>query len=275
MSHCAKPTNFEQKLGVKGLVIVFLAYFVRSARRTFLMNYKVVPMQKMKVGTCPHGLPAGACPICSGMGGGGGGSSKARRVPSEMSWDECVAAGRMIQAQKLAQQKKDVAMQAQLHASLNLSGKLENMAQKIASFAEKIGEFAQKVQSSSIPKIISQPLALAAKMIIPVLNLLKNIPLIAQKAINFVQAKFADISDKLSAVFGELKNATEKKISDKFKDFRKKLKSFLGVLEPTEVDEIEDEDKRIEEAKRLFDMKKTLLDIEEKYKMKEEAHARS
>lgn len=235
------------------------------------MNYKVAPMQKMKVGTCPHGLPAGACPICSGMGGGGGGSSKARRVPSEMSWDECVAAGRMIQAQKLAQQKKDVAMQAQLHASLNLSGKLENMAQKIASFAEKIGDFAQKIQSSSIPKMISQPLALAAKLVIPVLNLLKNIPLIAQKAINFVQAKFADISDKLSAVFGELKSATDKKISDKFKDFRKKFKSLFGVLEPSDVDDIEDEDKRIEEAKRLFDMKSLFTSIHKKFSSKGDA----
>ena len=24
-----------------------------------------------KIGTCPHGLPMGACPICNGMGGGG------------------------------------------------------------------------------------------------------------------------------------------------------------------------------------------------------------
>ena len=24
-----------------------------------------------RIGTCPHGLPMGACPICNGMGGGG------------------------------------------------------------------------------------------------------------------------------------------------------------------------------------------------------------
>ena len=82
------------------------------------MNYKLAPgqmfIQKTKIGTCPHGLPAGACPICSGMGGGGGSSRKTTKAAGEMSWDECVAVGQMLKAQRLAQQKRDMAMQAQL-----------------------------------------------------------------------------------------------------------------------------------------------------------------
>lgn len=234
------------------------------------MNYKLVSVQHAKVGTCPHGLPAGACPICSGMGGGGGSSRKTSKAAGEMSWDECVAVGQMLKAQRLAQQKRDIAMQAELHAPLNTASKLENMAQKIASLAEKLTDFAQKIQTRAIPKLISQPLALVAKLAVPLLNLLKEIPLITQKTINFVQEKLADISDKLNAMFGELKNATEKKISEKFKDFKKKAKSIFGIFEPSEVDDIDDEDKKIEEAKRLFDLKTTLSNIKEKFTNKKD-----
>lgn len=33
-----------------------------------------------RIGTCPHGLPMGACPICNGMGGGGG---SVKKTPSQ------------------------------------------------------------------------------------------------------------------------------------------------------------------------------------------------
>ncbi len=200
------------------------------------MNFSPTSVHKTKVGTCPHGLPQGACPICSGMGGGGGGSSKKIERPAgEMSWDECVAVGQMLKAQKLAQQKRDIAMQAQLHAPLNITTKLENMAQKIANFAQKLNEFVQKPQST--PTLMSKTLVFTAKLVIPAVNILKNIPILAQKAINFVKEKLTDISDKLNAVFGELKISIEKKISDRFKDFRKKNKSLFNIFEPLDVKE--------------------------------------
>jgi len=201
------------------------------------MNFSPTSVHKTKVGTCPHGLPLGACPICSGMGGGGGGggSKKVERPAGEMSWDECVAVGQMLKAQKLAQQKRDIAMQAQLHAPSNITTKLENIAQKIAVFAQKLNEFVQKPQST--PTLISKTLVFTAKLVIPTVNILKNIPILAQKAINFVKEKLTDISDKLNAVFGELKTAIEKKISDRFKDFRKKNKSLFTIFEPLDVKE--------------------------------------
>ena len=55
-----------------------------------------------KIGTCPHGLPMGACPICNGMGGGG--SVKRDNKPREMTWNECYAIGQMLKAQKLARE---------------------------------------------------------------------------------------------------------------------------------------------------------------------------
>ena len=57
-----------------------------------------------KVGTCPHGLPLGACPICDGMAGGN--STTKRDIPrnvGEMSYNQCAAIGAMLRAQKKCQ----------------------------------------------------------------------------------------------------------------------------------------------------------------------------
>lgn len=53
------------------------------------------------------------------------------------------------------------------------------------------------------------------------MNLIKALPALINKAINFVKEKLTDISDKLNAMLGELKNSVEKKISEAFKDFKK------------------------------------------------------
>lgn len=225
------------------------------------MKLPVTPIPKSKVGSCPHGLPMGACPICNGMGGGGGGSKKAGKAAGEMSWDECFAVGQMLKAQKLAQQQRNLAMQGQGPMVANLPTRLENMAFKMAAFSEKITDFVQKLQSGSIPKLISKPLILALKIALPILNIIKNMPLVLQNTMTVIREKLVDISDKLNAVFGELKNSIEKKISDRFKDFKKKAKSLFGIFEPTE---IEDEDKKIEESKRLFEMKTVFQSIKEK-----------
>lgn len=224
------------------------------------MNISLSSIQKPKGGCCPHGLPMGACPICSGAGGGGGSSKKVGN-PGEMSWDECVAMGNVLKAQRLAQQQRNLAMQGQTAA--NAMNRLENMADKIANLAQKLSDFAQKIQSQAKPNLMSKTLALAAKIAIPLLNILKDIPLVIQKTITAIQQKLADISDKLNAIFGELKNSTEKKISDKLKDFKKKFKSIFGVFESVEA---EDEEKKIEDTKRLFELKTVTDFIKEKLK---------
>lgn len=197
-------------------------------------------IHKAKSGSCPHGCPLGACPICNGMGGGGGKcggvAEGSRKANGEMSWDQCFAIWQqMLKAQKAVQQDKMV--QTQIQVPLNTVSMLENMAQKIAGLAEKLSNFIQNNQIQSMPKIISKPLMFAAKIAIPVLNVLKNIPVLIQNTINLVREKFADISDKLNAFFGELKNSTEKKISDRLKDFKKKFKSLFGIGEVQDAEE--------------------------------------
>lgn len=229
------------------------------------MNVSIPSIQKNKIGTCPHGLPAGACPICNGMGGGGGATKKADLRAGEMSWDECYAVWQqMLKAKDLAQQKRNEALQSQMQNQISFTSKLENVAQKIANLSEKLVNFVQKTQAN--PTIKSKLLALTAKIAIPILNVLKNIPIFAQKAITFIKEKLTDISDKLNAVFGELKNAVEKKISERLKDFKKKFKSIFGIFEP---EEIEDEEKKVEKNKRVFEFKNIFKLIKNKKEIKD------
>ena len=53
------------------------------------MSTQVPNVNKASSGLCPHGLPPGACPICSNMGGGG--STRVGERPQkagEMSEDD-------------------------------------------------------------------------------------------------------------------------------------------------------------------------------------------
>lgn len=228
------------------------------------MNIQPPSAQKSKIGTCPHGLPQGACPICSGIGG----SKKPEKKPeSEMSWDECYAVWQQIlKAKELTQQKRNEVIQNQMQAQVNFTSKLENASQKITTLTEKLTTLVQK--TSSTPAIMSKPVIFAAKLAIPILNVLKNIPILAQKTVNFAKEKLADISDKLNAIFGELKNSTEKKISDKLKNSKKKFKSIFGIFEN---EDVADEEKKIEENKRHFEMKTILNSIKEKISYKKSA----
>lgn len=230
------------------------------------MKLALSATQKNKIGTCPHGLPQGACPICSGMGGGGGGGSskKADKSSNEMSWSECyVAWQQILKAKDNSLQRKNESIQAQMISQYKMQLSLGSAAQKMANFAEKLTNFTRKVQSDS--PFTSKLLAFGAKLAIPVLNGLKDILAIADKALNAVKGKLADISDKLNAIFGELKNSIEKKISDRLKDFKKKIKSLFGILDTEDVD---DEEKRVEEnnpRQRLFEFKTVLNKIKEKF----------
>lgn len=228
------------------------------------MSLPLSSLNKPKIGTCPHGMPQGACPICSGMGGGGGSKKIQSAKPDEMSWDECFAIGQMLKAQKLAQEQRNKALQNPSQAPV-FTAQTEIFAQNVAKFAEKIANFAQR--TSNLPNILSKPINfIATKLLIPTLNILKDISQVIQKAVNFVKEKFADISDKLNAVLGELKNSIEKKISDKFNDFKKKTMSLFGLFEPKEVEE-----ERLEESKRTFELKTVFESIKKLVKKQEKA----
>lgn len=204
------------------------------------MNISPPLTHKAKAGTCPHGLPLGACPICNGMGGGGGGSGSSKKTTKpEMSWSECYVMWQQMQKAKQNPQHQNEAIQAQMISQFKLQVSLDNMAQSVTNLTKKLTAFIQKSRDSSqsTPTIASKLLNLSASLAVAGLNVLKNAMTAAQKVINFVQEKLADISDKLNAVFGELKNAIEKKISDRLKDFKKKIKSLFEIFNVKELEE--------------------------------------
>lgn len=214
-----------------------------------------------KVGKCPHGLPLGACPICNGMAGGN--STTKRDTPrnvGEMSYNQCAAIGAMLRAQKHARQQAQVAQQNHLQAIANFQKSIANVHQKIMELASSI--------SKSLPAAIAKPVNFILTNIVgKVLNIIKNVPTILTNISQTLTQKFADISDKLTAVYGELKAAVQKKVSEVLSSMKKKLKSIFSVFGPFESD---DDDKKIEEAKRTFELKTFIHKLYEKIKNEDE-----
>lgn len=210
------------------------------------MNLGTVHTQNARVGTCPHGLPLGACPICNGMSGGGG-AKKAdfSAKPGEMSWNECAAIGAFLKAQKAAQQAREAQFQAHLQALAKFQSTMANAAQRAAQFAQMI--------QNSMPPIIAKPLAFVMNNIVANgLNVIKNLPVAVANFAQNISQKLADITDKLTSIYGEIKAAISKKVSETFKEIKKKIKSIFGIFEPADSD---NDDKKVDEAKRTFELK--------------------
>jgi len=202
--------------------------------------------------------------------GGGGAKREVKSKPDEMTWDECFAIGQMLKAQKLAQQQKQQAVESQLQVPLNFGAKLANFSAKIAEFSQKVANFAQKAQG--LPSVISKPVVFVLnKLVIPILNFIKDVPVLINKAVNFVKEKLADISDKLNAMFGELKNSAEKKVSDFLKDFKKRIKSLFDLPDLSRAD---DEDRKLEEDKRIFEFKNITKFIRKRFKNNKKANVK-
>ena len=199
-----------------------------------------------KIGTCPHGLPQGACPICSGMGGGGG--VKKDNKPREMTYNECLAVWQMMKAQKAAR-KQTLALFA---------------AQDQAAYLNKLQAQINQMKLTLLNSILPKPaakivIALADTVILPVLkavhvisNTIGNALTTISKLTGDVKQKVVEIMDKLTAMFGEAKASLQKKIEEKFKDIKKKVFSLFGIAAAE--NEEDDEAKRIEEAKRLYEL---------------------
>lgn len=196
----------------------------------------------VRAGTCPHGLPPGACPICSGMGGGGG-SRTVERKPGELTWSQCFAIGQMMKARELAKEEAQAEALAQAQ---------KNMAVATAQFAAQMRDLMIKFLPAPVTNALS---TVRNNVIMPAVRFIQNtvaaIQTTLNNAFNAIKEKAAEIADKLTAMFGELKAAVEKKISDKLRELKKKLFNLFGLSET----ENEEEEKRIEEEKRLFDLK--------------------
>lgn len=222
------------------------------------MSLTAIQSNNSKIGTCPHGLPQGACPICSGMSGG---MKKAdfSAKPGEMSWNECAAIGAFLKAQKNARLQQEQDAQNFANNIKAFQNTLMNASQRLANIG---GFFAQNT-----PAIIARPVNFVLNTVLGgIVRTIANIPSTISNIIQTVQQKLADISDKLTAMVGELKASIEKKISESLKTLKKKIKSIFSIFNSQNID---NEEKQIDETKKTFKLKTFIHDLYKKLTEKE------
>ena len=218
------------------------------------MSLGAVKTNSSRVGTCPHGLPLGACPICNGMGGGGAKKADFSAKPGEMSWNQCAAIGAFLKAQKMAKQVK-------VQDAMNFAQRAQAFQTALMNSSQRIANIAQFI-SQNTPQIIAKPINFVLNTIIGgIVRTIANIPMAISNVIQAVQQKIADISDKLTAIMGELKASIDKKISDAFKIVKKKIKSIFAIFKPLDDD---NEEKQIDETKKTFELRTFIHDLYKK-----------
>lgn len=218
------------------------------------MSLGAVKTNSSRVGTCPHGLPLGACPICNGMGGGGAKKADFSAKPGEMSWNQCAAIGAFLKAQKMAKQVKE-------QDAMNFAQRAQAFQTALMNSSQRIENIAQFIFQNT-PQIIAKPINFVLNTIIGgIVRTIANIPMAISNVIQAVQQKIADISDKLTAIMGELKASIDKKISDAFKIVKKKIKSIFAIFKPLDDD---NEEKQIDETKKTFELRTFIHDLYKK-----------
>ncbi len=217
------------------------------------MSLTAVKTNNARIGTCPHGLPLGACPICNGMGGGAKKADFSAK-PGEMSWSQCAAIGAFLKAQKQAQQMREQDAVSFAQKAQAFQKAMMNNSQKLANIAQFFNQ--------NLPAVISKPVNFVLNTVLGgIVRAVANLPVAIVNTIQNIQQKLADISDKLTAMMGELKAAIDKKISETFKDLKKKIKSLFAIFKPLDA---ENEDKQIDETKKAFELRTFIHDLYKK-----------
>lgn len=219
------------------------------------MSLTAVNTNSAKIGTCPHGLPLGACPICNGMSGGGG-AKKAdfSAKPGEMSWNECAAIGAFLKAQQQAKAQRQ-------EDALNYAKNVQAFQNALMNSSQKLANIAQFF-SNNTPAIIAKPINFVLNTVLGnITKAIANLPTTISNVIHTIQQRLADISDKLTAMMGELKASIEKKISESFKEIKKKIKSIFSIFQTSDSD---NEDKQIDETKKAFELRTFIHDLYKK-----------
>lgn len=198
------------------------------------------PINTSKAQTCPHGLPPGACPTCSSMGGGGVKQKKADAPQkNEMSYAQCYAIWMRMKAADRREAQAELNMQRQAEFMLKAHKMLITMSDKLIAALNKIENLLpfpmDKVFSATVNNILK-----------PVLNLIANFPNFIDNIAKFVQniqREIYIVAEKLASVFGEIKNFIQKKVSETFKKFTKKVFKILNIFGLESEEDFEEEEK--------------------------------
>ncbi len=221
-----------------------------------VLSNQVQTVNKVNSGLCPHGLPPAACPICSKMGGGSMRVGERPQKTGEMSYHQCAMIGNMMRARELAEKRH--AQQLEHHADA-----MKNFENVMTKLSANLQNFIQQMNSNFFTKPIA---FFAQNLILPVTNFVQNIPKIVQ---NFRNLKI-DIQDKLNAIFGEVKNFIQKKISDIMSAVKSKLDGLFKIFKKHNAD---DDDTKIDDDKKIFNLKTILHKIIRKKKHKDERNS--
>ncbi len=191
-----------------------------------MSTINIQPQQN--INKCPHGFPVGSCPICNGAGGGVSRDKNKPRVKGEMSYNECLAVWRKMQAQKQEKlnQKEELFQRA-----------LDKLIKNRELFTPT--KILDKI-IEPLPKILKNPVKVVLlPIIIPVIKIpvvIKAAQVVFINITNFIST----ITEKLSSLIGEGKNFI-KGFFDKNK-IKKKIKILLSLFVEEKVQEVEKEE---------------------------------
>lgn len=228
------------------------------SREGFLLSNAVQNVNKLSSGLCPHGLSAGACPICSGMGG----STRVGERPQkagEMSYHQCAMIGAMMRAreQRLEAHEKNL---------LQHAGNILNFQKTLETLAQKMLEFSNQLSNNLILKpaaFIINKIGVGLNGIAKGLNAALNAGFNIADKLSQIKQKLIDIQDKLNAIFGEAKAFVEKKVSELVSSIKSKLESLFKVFKRNNT---KDDETKIDEDKKIFNLKTILHKILRKKK---------
>lgn len=206
------------------------------------MSSPISTQTSNRAGLCPHGLPPAACPICSGgMASGGGGRMKDAPATKPMnsgewSWIKCYAAGLAIKAQEARIENSKTAFEKQIEFAKELNKSIQNLSDRIKMSVINF--------QNSLPNSLSNFVAAVSKVIImPVLNIIAQIPKIIEKLAQFQQNlgyMLLQAGEKLTALLGDIKNFLNKKLFEDTKKLAKKI--FMFFVSNTEDENYQNDD---------------------------------
>ncbi len=173
---------------------------------------------KTRIGTCPHGMPIGACPICNGSSGG-----SRTKSPGEMTWSQCFAAGIMMKNKREAAQERKESALHNIDVAINMKQGIEKISNNIKQTIS--------ILQNSLPEPLSKIVTLFNQILIkPLLSILDKIPQVMQTIKTMgenIRLLISQVCEKLTAFFGEVQNFINRKFSDSIKKATKKVFGFL------------------------------------------------
>lgn len=206
------------------------------------MSSPISTQSQNRAGLCPHGLPPAACPICSG-GMAAGGSNRMKDAPvtkpmnsGQWSWIKCYAAGLAMRAQEARIENAKTVFEKQIEFAKELNKSIQNLSDRIKMSVINF--------QTSLPNSLANIVAAASKVIImPILNIIAQIPKIIEKLAQFQQNlgyMLLQAGEKLTALIGDIKNFLNKKLFEDTKKLAKKI--FMFFVSNTEDENYQNDD---------------------------------